>query len=72
MKVIKQVVYKDVDGKQKRYTNYILELEINEKNYKVPIQPSTFGKAWTDPQVRAYFTLLDLVAELNIDKKDKE
>lgn len=72
MKVIKQVVYKDVAGQQKRYTNYILELEINGKNYKVPFQPSTFGKSWTDPQVRAYFTLLDLVAELDINKKDKE
>lgn len=72
MKIIKQVVYKDVAGQQKRYTNYILHLEINGKTYKVPFHPSTFGKAWTDPQVRAYFTLLDLVSELDIQNKDKE
>ncbi|MEM0173886.1 MAG: hypothetical protein QXI16_05205, partial [Sulfolobaceae archaeon] len=59
---------KDVNGEKKRYTNYILELLINDKTYRVPVQPSTFGKPWTDPQVRAYFTLLDLVADVKIDK----
>lgn len=71
MKLIKEVVYKEVDGVKKRYTNYILELEINNKTYRVPIQVSTFGKSWNDPQVRAQFTILDLVAELKIDKGDK-
>jgi len=69
MKLIKEVVYKEKNGEKKRYTNYILELFINDKAYRVPVQPSTFGKAWTDPQVRAYFTLLDLVSELKIDKE---
>lgn len=68
MKLIKEVVYKEVKGEKKRYSNYILELKINDKSYRVPIQPSTFGKPWTDPQVRAYFTLLDLVAEIKVDK----
>ncbi len=70
MKLIKEVVYKEVNGVNKRYTNYILELKINNKVYRVPIQPSTFGKPWTDPQVRAQFTLLDLVAELKLPKKE--
>lgn len=70
MKLIKEVVYKEVNGQNKRYSNYILELTINDKNYRVPIQPSTFGKPWTDPQVRAYFTLLDLVADIKVDKPD--
>lgn len=68
MKLIKEVVYKEVDGVKKRYTNYILELKVNNKVYCVHIQPSTFGKPWTDPQVRAQFTLLDLVAELKLPK----
>lgn len=72
MKLIKEVVYKEVNGDKKRYSNYILELTINDKSYKVPVQPSTFGKAWTDPQVRAYFTLLDLVAEIKVNKPDEE
>ena len=70
MKLIKEVKHKLYDGVKKRYTNYILVLIINAKEYRVPIQPSTFGKPWTDPQVRAYFTLLDLVAELHIDKEN--
>lgn len=71
MKLIKEVVYKEVGDTKKRYTNYILELQINDKTYRVPIQISTFGKSWNDPQVRAQFTILDLVAELKLEKGDE-
>lgn len=72
MKLIKEVVYKEVKGENKRYSNYILELTINDKKYRVPVQPSTFGKPWTDPQVRAYFTLLDLVADVKVNKQEEK
>lgn len=60
MKLIKEIVVKG----EKRYTNYKLLLDINGKKYQVAIEPKTFGKEWTHPQVRQSFTLLDLVSEL--------
>lgn len=62
MKLIKEVVKVD----DKRYTNYILVITINGQSKRVAIQPKTFGKAWNDPQVRATYTVLDLVSELVI------
>lgn len=60
MKLLKEVVKKD----GKTYTNYYLVPKINDKNYKVPIIPKTFGRDWTHPAVRQSFTILDLVSEL--------
>jgi len=68
MKLIKEINIKEVKGgEKKRYTNYMLLFDINGKKYKVAIQPKTFGKEWTHPQVRQSFTLLDLVSELVVN-----
>lgn len=64
MKLIKEINVVKIKGEQKRYTNYKLLLDINGKTYSVAIEPKTFGKEWTHPQVRQSFTLLDLVSEL--------
>lgn len=72
MKLLKEIVVKG----DKRYTNYVLQVRINNKNYKVPIMPKTFGRDWTHPSVRQNFTLLDLMSELvvkdNNESKEKE
>lgn len=62
MKLLKEIVKKE----DKTYTNYILVIPVNEKSYRVAIQPKTFGKEWTHPMVRQAFTLLDLGAEIVI------
>jgi len=64
MRLIKEINIKEINGIEKRYTNYKLLLDINGKNYSVAIEPKTFGKEWSHPQVRQSFTLLDLVSEL--------
>lgn len=56
---------------EKTYTNYVLNILINSKTYKIAIMPKTFGKDWTHPQVRQSFTVLDLVSTL-IVKDDKD
>lgn len=70
IKLIKEIVYKEVEGEEKRYTNYILQVNINNQVHNVAIMPKTFGRDWTHPAVRQSFTILDLVSELKI--KDKE
>ena len=60
LKLIKEIVRKE----EKTYTNYILVIPVNEKSYRVAINPKTFGKEWTHPMVRQAFTLLDLGAEI--------
>ncbi len=66
MKLIKQIVKKQVKNENKSYTNYYLEITVAEKTYRVAIQPKTFGRDWTHPSVRQSFTLLDIIAELEI------
>ena len=71
LRLIKEIVKKE----DKTYTNYILVIPVNNKSYRVAINPKTFGKEWTHPMVRQAFTLLDLVAEIvhkNYDNKDEE
>lgn len=51
---------------EKTYTNYMLEIPVNDKTYKVAIAPKTFGRDWTHPQVRQSFTILDLASTLSI------
>lgn len=67
IKLIKEVVYKE----KKRYTNYILEISINNKTHNVAIMPKTFGREWTHPAVRHSFTILDLVSELKLSNTEK-
>jgi len=62
MKLLKEVVKKG----ERTYTNYILVIPVNEKTYRVAVQPKTFGKEWSHPMVRQSFTLLDLVSEVII------
>ena len=62
LRLIKEIVKKE----DKTYTNYILVIPVNNKSYRVAINPKTFGKEWTHPMVRQAFTLLDLVAKLFI------
>jgi len=66
MKLIKQIVKKQIKNENKSYTNYYLEISIAGKTYRVAIQPKTFGRAWTHPAVRQSFTLLDIMAELEV------
>ena len=68
MKLLKEVIKKG----DKTYTNYILVIPVNEKTYRVAIQPKTFGKEWSHPMVRQSFTLLDLVAEVIIKDNDNK
>lgn len=68
MILVKEIVHKG----DKRYTNFLLKIRINEKNYTVPIMPKTFGKDYTHPQVRQAFTLLDLASSEIIEKERKE
>lgn len=69
LRLIKEIVRKD----GKTYSNYILVIPVNEKSYRVAINPKTFGKDWVHPMVRQAFTLLDLGAEIIIkDYDDKE
>lgn len=72
IKLIKEIVYKEVKGEEKRYTNYILEISINNQVHNVAIMPKTFGREWTHPAVRHSFTILDLVSELKLPEEDKE
>lgn len=67
MKLLKEIVKKE----GKTYTNYILVIPVNEKTYRIAIQPKTFGKEWTHPMVRQAFTLLDLGAEIVIKDNTK-
>lgn len=60
MKLIKQIVKKN----NKKYTNYMLEFNVNGKIKTVPIEVKTFGKSWDSPEVRSSYYLLDLVSEL--------
>lgn len=62
MKLLKEVVKKD----ERTYTNYILVIPVNEKTYRVAVQPKTFGKEWSHPMVRQSFILFDLVSEVII------
>ena len=66
MKLIKQIVKKKVKNETKNYTNYYLGITVADKTYRVAIQPKTFGRDWTHPSVRQSFTLLDIMAELEI------
>lgn len=66
MKLVKQIVKKVVQGDNKTYTNYYLEIMVAGKTYRVAIAPKTFGRDWTHPSVRQSFTLLDIMAELEI------
>lgn len=66
MKLIKQIVKKQIKGENKSYTNYYLEITVAGKTYRVAIQPKTFGRNWTHPAVRQSFTLLDIMAELEV------
>jgi len=71
LRLIKEIVRKD----GKTYSNYILVIPVNDKSYRVAINPKTFGKAWTHPIVRQAFTLLDLGAEIihkNYDKDEEK
>lgn len=71
LRLIKEIVRKE----GKTYSNYILVIPVNDKSYRVAINPKTFGKAWTHPMVRQAFTLLDLGAEIvhkNYDKEEEE
>ena len=72
IKLIKEIVYKKVKNEDKRYTNYILEIKINDKIHNVPIMPKTFGKEWTHPAVRHSFTILDLVSELKLPAEEEK
>ena len=56
---------------EKTYTNYILEIPVGDKTYKVGIQPKTFGRDWTHPMVRQSFTILDIASQLVV-KENKE
>lgn len=69
IKLIKEIVYKEIEGVEKRYTNYILQVNINDQVHNVAIMPKTFGRVWTHPAVRQSFTILDLVSELKIQDK---
>ena len=71
MKLIKQVVTKKNGKEVKRYTNYMVETEINDKVYRVAIEPKTFGRDWTHPATRQSFTILDLIATLEVVDKTK-
>lgn len=71
MKLVKQIVKKKVKGETKTYTNYYLEITVAEKTYRVAIAPKTFGRDWTHPAVRQSFTLLDIMAEMEV-KDDTE
>lgn len=71
MKLIKQVVKKQVNGETKNYTNFILKVEVNGKHLQVAIEPKTFGRAWNHPQVREAFTILTLISELEIVDESK-
>ena len=68
LRLIKEIVRKE----GKTYSNYILVIPVNDKSYRVAINPKTFGKDWTHPMVRQAFTLLDLGAELVVKDYDKE
>ena len=68
LRLIKEIVRKD----GKTYSNYILVIPVNDKSYRVAINPKTFGKAWTHPMVRQAFTLLDLGAEVIHKNYDKD
>lgn len=68
LRLIKEIVRKG----GKTYSNYILVIPVNDKSYRVAINPKTFGKDWTHPMVRQAFTLLDLGAELIMKDYDKE
>lgn len=72
MKLIKQIVKKQVKNEIKSYTNYYLEIIVAEKTYRVAIQPKTFGRDWTHPAVRQSFTLLDIMAELELKGDNSE
>lgn len=68
LKLIKEIVKKE----GKTYSNYVLVIPVNEKSYRVAINPKTFGKEWTHPMVRQAFTLLDLGAEIVYKDYNKE
>lgn len=71
LRLIKEIVRKE----GKTYSNYILVIPVNDKSYRVAINPKTFGKAWNHPMVRQAFTLLDLGAEIvhkNYDMNEEE
>lgn len=67
LRLIKEIVKKE----GKTYSNYVLVIPVNEKSYRVAINPKTFGKGWTHPMVRQAFTLLDLGAEIVHKDYDK-
>lgn len=56
---------------EKRYTNYFICTIINDKKYRVPIQIKTFGKEWTNPQVRQNFTILDMLSTTIYDVNEE-
>lgn len=64
MRLIKTIKMKD----GKRYTNYLLSLEINGMEYKVAIEPKTFGRDFKHPSVRQAYTLLDIIAYKEVDE----
>lgn len=68
LRLVKEIVRKD----GKTYSNYLLVIPVNDKSYRVAINPKTFGKDWSHPIVRQALMLLDLGAEKIYKDYDKE
>lgn len=69
----KEVVKKEVNGEVKHYTNYYIELELNNRVLSVAVEPKHFGQPWDSPQVRKSYTILDVISEFfknNVDEGD--
>jgi len=62
MKLLKEVVKKN----GKKYTNFVLVVELNGNPKRIPIEVKTFGKSWDSQYVRTNYALLNLASELVI------
>jgi len=59
-RLLKKVVEIEKNGEKKRYTNFLIEVEVNGNVVTVPIQPVNFG----EQQNRRNYNTLSLCATL--------